>query len=1028
MQQPNPLSFNLLGELKVVRGETRLELPPSRKTRALLAYLLLTGREHRRERLCELLWDAADDRRGALRWSLSKLRALIDDDVKRVCASRDRVHLDPAGAYVDLLALRAELPSLAAASNASTETLAKWAAAIRGEVLEGLDLPDFHDFQAWLVAEREQTRRLHVAILAGLSRRLQETPESALVHARAWARLEPLDINARTSLLRLSLDAGRQREAEGHYASALRTFEELDSRDRQKLVHAWQEMKREIHQAHSPVRAEPVQPQANVVDIRELRTRCIGREKELAELGAVLRQTANDNQAKVVLLAGEPGIGKTHLLTQLKNAAVERGTVVFWGAAFEGEMGRPYGPILDALRDYITTSAATAQSPVASILAKLVAADDRAESRDRLFSSIAELIVQPARQASPVLLVLDDVQWLDAASSELLHYLLRNQRSWPLMVALATRSEEIADNAGLGRLLRGLRRDRVLLETTLAPLPREAIEALVNDLDANVDAHLVVEQSGGNPLFALELARVGGKTGDALPGSVAEAVRERIERLGDAAADVLRWGAVLGSTITIERLETLMALDLEALITALEEVEHTHLLIRDPQHEAGGAYRFAHEIVRHVVYADLSEPRRRLMHRRVAASLRAREDLGEALVAVIAHHATLGHDHDLAASACAAAGLRCQRLYANSEAQSLARRGMHHASRLVGVERVKRTIELLEVQFLASRPGTETIDAESLRELGEQALVDGAAEHARLAFHLRSYLNWEGGAWDDAARDTLLAESVGRGGDEQQQINAMSETARCLILLERDMVHADALLAEAEARARPLGLQFCAMSDGQGMLAIHRGQLDEAASILDRARELARSEGNRLLEFYALEHRITVEIERGRYDAAWPLCDQLLAIGQRVREGSEVPFARTVAALVRYGRGEECEDELADGLEALRMADAKFRLAYSLTRAALIDLQHGKPDRALSRSAEARPIAELLERPSELLLSLVIQARAAAACDDRKTADEAQRAIAARSWKGAARLVRTQWESLLGPNGLRNSSNEETWP
>ncbi|MDD9946959.1 MAG: hypothetical protein OXU20_38300 [Myxococcales bacterium] len=104
----NALSFRLLGELRVKHAGVRLELPPSRKTRALLAYLLVTGREHRRERLCSLFWDVADDPRGALRWSLSKLRALVDQpDQRRIVATREQVVLQTSGAAVDLHGLRA---------------------------------------------------------------------------------------------------------------------------------------------------------------------------------------------------------------------------------------------------------------------------------------------------------------------------------------------------------------------------------------------------------------------------------------------------------------------------------------------------------------------------------------------------------------------------------------------------------------------------------------------------------------------------------------------------------------------------------------------------------------------------------------------------------------------------------------------------------------------------------------------------------------------------------------------------------
>ena len=105
-EQPEPMSqltLNLLGDLEIVRDGEVLPLPPSKKTRALLAYLVLQDRPFRREALCELLWEIPDDPRGSLRWSLSKLRRLVDEPERpRIVADRTTVQFDRAGIEVDL--------------------------------------------------------------------------------------------------------------------------------------------------------------------------------------------------------------------------------------------------------------------------------------------------------------------------------------------------------------------------------------------------------------------------------------------------------------------------------------------------------------------------------------------------------------------------------------------------------------------------------------------------------------------------------------------------------------------------------------------------------------------------------------------------------------------------------------------------------------------------------------------------------------------------------------------------------------
>src|SRR5262249_51362976 len=154
------------------------------KTRGLLAYLALTGRTHRRERLSSLLWDEADDPRGALRWSLSRLRALVDEPGRaRIRAERDSVAFEAHGAWIDVLALRQRCA--AGLDDAATGELEALAVELRGELLEGLDLGDFLDFQAWCVAEREDVRKLHTRVLRTLVTRLADAPERSLPYARA---------------------------------------------------------------------------------------------------------------------------------------------------------------------------------------------------------------------------------------------------------------------------------------------------------------------------------------------------------------------------------------------------------------------------------------------------------------------------------------------------------------------------------------------------------------------------------------------------------------------------------------------------------------------------------------------------------------------------------------------------------------------------------------------------------------------------------------------------------------------------
>ena len=147
------LSIQLLGRLDVRRSGQSATLPASKKSRALLAYLVASSRPHLRERLCELLWEAPDDPRASLRWSLAKLRPLVDaGKIVRLVGDRDELSFDAKGASVDLVELRTELG--AGPEVASIESLRRAAALFRGEFLEGLDLTSCYRYTWWIANAR----------------------------------------------------------------------------------------------------------------------------------------------------------------------------------------------------------------------------------------------------------------------------------------------------------------------------------------------------------------------------------------------------------------------------------------------------------------------------------------------------------------------------------------------------------------------------------------------------------------------------------------------------------------------------------------------------------------------------------------------------------------------------------------------------------------------------------------------------------------------------------------------------------
>lgn len=210
--------LSLIGEVAVRRDGELTPLPASKKTRALLAYLAAEPREHRREALCSLFWNLPDDPKGALRWSLSKLRQIVDEPGRpRLIADRETVRLDLAGASCDF-----DKIGMAASDDDADILLA--VGAMRGEFAPGVDLRGCDEFDSWLAATREDVRQRQLGVWRRLVERSVADPVRALPFARRIVEEDPLDETGWETLLQLLRELGRNDEATAQREVALRTL------------------------------------------------------------------------------------------------------------------------------------------------------------------------------------------------------------------------------------------------------------------------------------------------------------------------------------------------------------------------------------------------------------------------------------------------------------------------------------------------------------------------------------------------------------------------------------------------------------------------------------------------------------------------------------------------------------------------------------------------------------------------------------------------------------------------------------
>jgi len=905
------LLVRVLGSVCVERDGQRLPLPPSKKTRALLGYLLVEEREQTREHLCSLFWDVPDDPRGALRWSLSRLRPLLDDPgCARVEADRERVRIDLAGARLDLKV--AQSLSLAEAGVAE---LRRAAELFRGDLLEGLELCDAFRFQAWCTARREEARALHARVLRALVSRLEGQPEEALAPARKLVELLPADEEAHRGVMGLLHKLGRQKEAVAQY-DALREILRATSGARPSA--GTEQLRRSLGtpQPPSPA-ARPAPPPAAPL---------VGRGKERARIEAA---------SAVALLLGEPGIGKTRLLEEICRAAPGQ---VLSGRCYEAEQSRPYGCIIEALRasGLAAEASETVRRDLAALLTEL-APPPSGLDRARLFDAVSALF----RERGPILLLLDDVHWIDEAGAALVHYLTRSAPG--SKVVLAAREGELWDNGAALRLWRELRRERAIEEVRLLPLPQAEIAELMRSRRIRADAAVVHAQSAGNPLWALELGRALAEGKPPLGGELLEALEQRLDALDPASQSLAAWTAALGSAAEPALLARVTGRPEAEIVDQLSHLERLGLA-----RMAGRGWDFAHDLIREAALKRLSPARRKLLHASLARTL---WESGQ-LAGAAARQAALGGEDELAVWASIEAGKQALRVFAGQEALSFANQASTLLPSLRGPDRLRAQLEVLQIRARADRRA-ERLE-EAVAELGKLVLdaeASGASDLVAEALHLLSWAQYYREEEASAIHVSLRSVEVARSDpDPTIRARALAQAGRCLAQIESDADQTRKLLEEASAAAQSARVVVLDLPLGRGLLAVFLGEDEQARAHLESAARLALEAGDMWRHAQASFGLCMLALDRHEGEEALRVASATLPAVERMPEGDEPAMGRAFVALARLltsrGGDGEADALFARAVDELRASEARWRASQVLILRGELELWLGRLPRA----------------------------------------------------------------------------------
>jgi transcriptional regulator with XRE-family HTH domain len=469
------------------------------------------------------------------------------------------------------------------------------------------------------------------------------------------------------------------------------------------------EMAQEPIQASIPAASEtPLQVEATPVTILhpERLVELVGRSHELALIRRFWEE-AQAGQMKVLLVQGEPGIGKTRLveelLSELHQPGNGAGPVELRGGCYEFEATTPYLPIVEALRGWLDAQPlqtrrallGEAAADLAHIIPDLYTqlgiepepfSGSMQEQRLRLYDAVGRTLNQLAMTYGLVLFI-DDLHWIDQGTLALLAYLLRQLRHSPVLFVTTYREAEFESQAELGAARADWRRHYNAREISLQRLSLEDTNALLSKMFAQDRvseefAEAVYTETEGNPFFIVELAyalidhgmiyrvedRWERKSVDELelPSSIRDTIEHRLARLSPECLQLLRYAALLGKQFSFPELVAVMETPEERLLDPLDEALQARLIL------AGEAdiFRFSHDKIREVLYLDQNPARQRLLHRQCAERLeRYYQAALEGQAARLAYHYYQAGSHAQALPYARLAAERAKQMFAPDEAQ-----------------------------------------------------------------------------------------------------------------------------------------------------------------------------------------------------------------------------------------------------------------------------------------------------------------------------------------------------------------------
>ncbi len=709
--------------------------------------------------------------------------------------------------------------------------------------------------------------------------------------------------------------------------------------------------------------------------------------------------------ANVVLVAGEPGIGKTRLLEEGARLAGEEGAAVLRGGASEGAGMPPYLPFLEALGAHIRTApldqlrnqAGQAAPTLTSIFPELAMRLKKLpraytlppeQARLRLYEAVGSFVAAIA-SLRPLVLICDDLQWADAASLDLFCHVPCHHPADRLLILGAYREEDAQANSALARAVDHLNRHRMLTTVILSRLSNEEIASLAASyLGSAVDpaaSHLLYIHSEGNPFFAEELLRGWLETGGLarqgerwavapgfdpgrIPPGIVGAIHQRVGRLPPDVTTLLHTAAIIGRTFDL----SLLAAAEDQPVDVVEERLLTACRAALLRTDRVGAYTFSHDKIRECLYTQVAPGRRQRLHEAIGLALEARDDReGASHLSALAFHFVRSGDRERGITHSARAAETALRTYAAEEA-------MAHYRAALGL--------------LAPDDGRR---AEILLGLGKAALLANVAAAAASAYETAR-------AWGIRAGDLVTAARAAMGLGEAHIRSGAWQAA---------LVAWEAAVALLENHPGPEAVRALAsLATIEGFM----GQFTEGIRHAERALELARRLGDMLLECRALRSLGTLLMRVNKVAPGMQALEQALKLAASIDDPSEAAqcYFRLTVTTERMAELRRCREMSLAWLDSARRAHDPYQVLMAQAGLTRLAVTEGNWSQAEWLVAQVRPAVEHMANTEPLESLLKSQGRLAYLRGDYAAAEQEYSALEASFKKSPEAMGREQ--GLLG--------------